>query len=250
MMLKSIDPKQNNTKMNARLKNRYSNYDAERESIWLVAYISLFTSLLAFFILSTTIIELEGSSVRRNYQQFQHALYLQVMAYKQRMKLDWLSVEESVTKGTRLTIRADKIKSEDIFRVGSDKLSTSWIGEMQDIALLLENLHLIELQQYYGRYISGIDNAGYQLHAQVLIEGHTDNRPMSGTRFPSNWELSTARALQVEQLLQAKTHLAPNLFAIAGLGSFRPAGDISDYANNRRVEIYINAQLRPKTEIP
>jgi hypothetical protein len=73
--------------MNARLKNRYSNYDAERESIWLVAYISLFTSLLAFFILSTTIIELEGSSVRRNYQQFQHALYLQVMAYKQRMNV-------------------------------------------------------------------------------------------------------------------------------------------------------------------
>lgn len=234
--------------MKSQLNNQYAHYDAQRESIWLVAYISLFTSLLAFFILSTTIIDLEGSGVRRDYQQFQHALYLQVMAQKNRMKLDWLIVEETVTKGTRLTLRTDKINTEDIFKVGSDKLSSSWQGEIQDIALLLEQLHLTELEDYYGRYLSNINATDMRLQVQVLIEGHTDNRPMNSARFPSNRELSTSRALQVEQLLQTQTKLPPALFAIAGLGSFRPVSDASDYANNRRIEIYLNAQLKPKTE--
>lgn len=193
-------------------------------------------------------IELEGSGVRRNYQQFQHALYLQVMAQKKRMQLDWLVVEETVSKGTRMTIRADKGARDDIFRVGSDKLSTAWQGELQDIALLIEQLHLTELETHYGRYLSNIHGADMRLQVNILIEGHTDNRPMSGARFPSNWELSTARALQVEQFLQSKTNLPPALFAIAGLGSFRPISNAADSAANRRVEIYLNAQLKSKTE--
>jgi chemotaxis protein MotB len=222
----------------------------DRETLWLMTYISLFTSLLAFFILSMTMVELEGSQVKRNFQKMQHDLYLQIMINKKRMNLEWLSVDETVTKGTRLTLRNDALHNQEIFPIGSDKISTDWQGELQDLAILLNQLQLDNLQQRYASWLNPIDAAGFNIIVQLLIEGHTDEQPMSSAKFPSNWELSTARALQVQQLLQLRTGLPAQQFAIAGLGSFHPAKDIKDYANNRRVEIYLNIDMVAKDETP
>jgi chemotaxis protein MotB len=218
----------------------------DRETLWLMTYISLFTSLLAFFVLSMTMVELEGSQTKRNFQKIQHDLYMQVMTNKKRLNLDWLTVDETVTKGTRLTLRADDAQDQEIFRVGSDKVSAEWQGKLQDLAVLISELQLDSLATHYAGLLSPIDAAGYQVVVQLLVEGHTDEQPMSSARFPSNWELSTARALQVQQLLQMRTALPPQQFAIAGLGSFRPVKDSSNYAQNRRVEIYLNAVMQPK----
>jgi chemotaxis protein MotB len=211
-----------------------------------MTYISLFTSLLAFFILSVTMVELEGSEVRRNFQKIQHDLYLQVVMHKKRLNLDWLEVEETVTKGTRLTLRSDRLNSQEIFKKGSDKINSPWLGELQSLVILLNQLHLEDLNTRYANLLDPVERSGFSIDAQLLIEGHTDEQPMSSARFPSNWELSTARALQVQQFLQTRTALSERQFSIAGLGSFRPSKDIKDYANNRRVEIYINAQLIAK----
>lgn len=218
----------------------------DREALWLTTYISLFTSLLAFFILSMTMVELEGSTVRRDFQKFQHALYQQVLVNRQRLGLDWLEVEETVTKGTRLTLRADRLQQQEIFKVGSDKLSPGWQSEMQTLAILLDDLQLNDLDKRYGAFTGSIKAAGFDLKLRVLIEGHTDDQAMKSARFPSNWELSTARALQVQQFLQHRTQLPPEQFAIAGLGSFRPLGDMKDYDRNRRVEVYLYAELTEK----
>jgi chemotaxis protein MotB len=206
--------------------------------------------LLAFFILSMTMVELEGSTVRRDFQKFQHSLYQQVLVNRQRLGLDWLEVEETVTKGTRLTLRADRLQQQEVFKVGSDKLSSEWQGEMQTLAILLDDLQLNDLDKRYGAFTSSIKASGLTLKLRVLIEGHTDEQPIKSARFPSNWELSTARALQVQQFLQQRTHLPPEQFAIAGLGSFRPSENIADYDRNRRVEIYLYAELLDKDATP
>lgn len=77
----------------------------------------------------------------------------------------------------------------------------------------------------------------------IRVEGHTDDVPISTARFPSNWELSAARASSVIRLFQERG-VAPQRMAAIGLGEFRPADDNASSAGrnrNRRVTIIILA---------
>jgi chemotaxis protein MotB len=80
-----------------------------------------------------------------------------------------------------------------------------------------------------------IVNAGFE----IVVEGHTDNTPIHTAAFPSNWELSLARANSVVQALIARG-VPPGTLSAKGHGEHRPV--ISNDANegraaNRRVEI-------------
>ncbi len=81
------------------------------------------------------------------------------------------------------------------------------------------------------------------LHNEVVVEGHTDNIPLSGGgKYKSNWELSNARALAVVKYFIDSAQLPPELFATAGYGEFRPVypNDSEEHRNlNRRIEINI-----------
>ena len=77
------------------------------------------------------------------------------------------------------------------------------------------------------------------------IEGHTDNKPISSARFPSNWELSTSRALTVVHLLTDMDVIPENISA-AGFGEFRPRADNETEEGrqlNRRIEIIMLPNL-------
>ena len=72
----------------------------------------------------------------------------------------------------------------------------------------------------------------------LRIDGHTDSRPISNARFPSNWELSAARAISVAQYLVSKG-VAPARLVAAGFGEFAPldpAENEEAYRRNRRIE--------------
>ncbi len=75
----------------------------------------------------------------------------------------------------------------------------------------------------------------------MRVEGHTDNRPINTSTFPSNWELSAARAASVVHLFTQRGMDASRL-AVIGLGEFRPQADNSTEQGrntNRRVVIVI-----------
>jgi len=77
------------------------------------------------------------------------------------------------------------------------------------------------------------------------VEGHTDNVPIQSSRFPSNWELSTARALSVVHLM-IKEGVVPENISAAGFGEFRPRADNETkegQALNRRIEIIMLPDL-------
>lgn len=76
---------------------------------------------------------------------------------------------------------------------------------------------------------------------QIRIEGHTDSTPISNTRYPSNWELSTARASTVLIRL-IERGIAPERLSAAGYGGFQPVADNATpegRAQNRRVDVVI-----------
>jgi chemotaxis protein MotB len=73
----------------------------------------------------------------------------------------------------------------------------------------------------------------------LRVDGHTDDRPISSSQFPSNWELSTARAVAVVKYL-ASRGLPADRLAAAGFGEFRPidtSGTDEGRRKNRRIEI-------------
>jgi chemotaxis protein MotB len=75
----------------------------------------------------------------------------------------------------------------------------------------------------------------------IRVEGHTDNRPIKSAAFPSNWELSAARAASVVHLF-TKSGMDPSRLAVIGLGEYRPAqsNDTEQGRNiNRRVLLVI-----------
>jgi len=76
----------------------------------------------------------------------------------------------------------------------------------------------------------------------IRIEGHTDNVPISTARFPSNWDLSTARSLKILKYFIDAHGYDPRKLSALGFGEFRPI-DTNDTPTgrikNRRVDIMV-----------
>lgn len=75
---------------------------------------------------------------------------------------------------------------------------------------------------------------------EVRVEGHTDDIPIKTSRYPSNWELSTARAVNVLRYIIDDFQIPSERLSAAGFGEYQPivANDSSmNRAKNRRVEI-------------
>lgn len=84
----------------------------------------------------------------------------------------------------------------------------------------------------------------------IQVVGHTDSRPISGGRFKSNWELSSARAASVIEQLVSDNAIRPEQAQAIGLADTQPVSlgrTEVEYAKNRRVEILIApGKLRPR----
>jgi chemotaxis protein MotB len=85
----------------------------------------------------------------------------------------------------------------------------------------------------------------------IRVEGHTDPRPISTPRFPSNWELSTARATSVLRYMVDSVGLAPERVSALGFGEFRPLSPNDSpegMAKNRRVDIVVLSEAMMMSE--
>jgi chemotaxis protein MotB len=77
---------------------------------------------------------------------------------------------------------------------------------------------------------------------EILVTGHTDNQPINTAEFPSNWELSSKRAINFMKILLTNPAFDPKRFSAIGYGEFRPLeSNATDAgrAKNRRVEVSI-----------
>jgi chemotaxis protein MotB len=111
------------------------------------------------------------------------------------------------------------LKEIGFFDSGSASLRPSSRAAVGEIAALLEA----------GNY-------------RIRIEGHTDDVPIHNSRFSSNWELSTARATELVQVLVTRHGFAPERLSAAGYAEFHPvaANDTDEgRALNRRVDIVV-----------
>lgn len=93
----------------------------------------------------------------------------------------------------------------------------------------------VEVLQQLKDLISGFDN-------EIMIEGYTDDVPMSSRTYATNWELSTARAVSVVRYLVEEEDIDPSRLSAVGYGEYRPVvnnDSEENRAKNRRVNILI-----------
>jgi chemotaxis protein MotB len=130
--------------------------------------------------------------------------------------------------GTRPDVRivGDRFvfQSEVLFQAGQATLRPEASGEIDRIASAL-----VELERQVPPDIPWV----------IRVDGHTDQRPIATSQFPSNWALSSARAIAVVQALIARG-VQPQHLVAAGFGEFQPLDNGTTdeaYARNRRIEL-------------
>lgn len=199
-----------------------------RSPIWLTIYSDLMTNLMLFFLM------LFGTS---------------------RMATD---VQKTIYK----TIRTEFSREEDVFIKKEEEAIKKMIGYVEErrlrgfatvkvseqrVKIMLANPVLFDLGeselkpfaipvlQQIARLVKDIPNA-------VLVEGHTDDRPITGGKLRSNWELSAARAFGVIRYFIEEENIKPERLSAVGYGEYRPLypNDTEENrAKNRRIEINI-----------
>lgn len=120
-------------------------------------------------------------------------------------------------------------QSEVLFPPGDAALSAAGSGDLDKFAMVY--------QQLAARLPP-------DLPVIIEVQGHTDRTPIRNSRFPSNWELSTARAQQVVNYL-IQQGVAPQRLAAVGMGEYHPidAADTPEaYRRNRRIELKITSR--------
>ena len=114
-------------------------------------------------------------------------------------------------------------QSEVLFSIGSAEL-----GE--------------EGQKQLNELIKALKEIGSKIPPEInwilRVDGHTDKHPIKSTQFPSNWELSAARAIAVVQYMIKKGINGKHLVA-AGFGEFQPI-NVAEVDRNRRIEFKLD----------
>jgi chemotaxis protein MotB len=104
-----------------------------------------------------------------------------------------------------------------------------------------------ELRPQTKKILDAVDSFLRKNDNLIRVEGNTDNVPIATTRYPSNWELSTARAVNVVRYLVEHDRLNPTRISAAGYGQYHPRTDNSTpeaRQENRRVDVVLlNANL-------
>ncbi len=122
------------------------------------------------------------------------------------------------------------------------KRSELWI-EVQINSDILFPSGSAELQPLARETVGKLAHVLAQVPNAVRVEGYTDNRPINTWQFPSNWELSSARAASVVHLF-VRDGIPPDRLAMIGYGEYRPVGDNATAEGrnaNRRVLLIILA---------
>lgn len=208
---------------------------------WMTTFSDMMTLLMVFFVLIVSMSEIKvkrfeealtyfqggrgvlmQQSVMSNTPQTQETLHINRLRAERFEQLNEYLRENGLQDKVQVNLRPDGVHTvitdEVMFNTGEARI----IEPARTILSLLA-----------GAISDGVE--------AVAVEGHTDSRPIRTLRYPTNWELSAARAAAVVRFLQQQEDvLDPERYVALGYGEHRPVATNASpegRASNRRVEI-------------
>lgn len=213
---------------------------------WQIVYTGFVLIMLSFFILLTSFSSLDSSKITRFVSSFSNAV--NVLSYGK-------SIEDGDTiLDARLNLNPRENPIAELFEkvrrvsreVGLEQIELRRTAHGVEMTLkdtlLFDSGRAAFLSEGYSR-LEKIARLIRLIDVPVEIEGHTDDRPIHTIQFPSNWELSTARAVAVLRYLIEKKTIDPSRLSAAGFSQNRPvaANDSPEHrSKNRRVNFVFN----------
>jgi len=174
---------------------------------WMSSMSDVITQVLCFFVM------LFSFSIFKQQQQLEH-VKKDIDEVIKKEKLEGVSTTIDPEKGLIVSM-----KEKILFETGK--------ADLDDTAKHVLDMLLPVLLKYPN---------------DIIVEGHTDNVPIHNVQFPSNWELSTARAVTVVRYFVEVKNAPPKKFSACGYSEYYPVADNSTEegrARNRRVDLVI-----------
>ncbi len=232
--------------MQYRQRQHYQN----RHNGWLMTYADMLTLLLTFFVLIVSFSSLQKSKFKQAAQSLQEAFGVlpqqeSVIEFENPVlpgrledsrdsdfqyevqEVEQLIIEQGLDREVQVKVQDNGV----LFRIDAPFLFASGKAEL----LPGPERVLGDLYRLFRKF-----------PYQIRIEGHTDTVPIASARYPSNWELSAARAVTVARYFQG-LGMPPEQIAATGYGEFHPIGDNTTATGrelNRRVEILLQIERK------
>ena len=205
---------------------------------WVVSYADFVTMLLALFMVMYAVLQIDNQKMAALQERMQKT-------FSTNLKVEY------VTKYQENSLQNNTYGTEALTKLFKDNLSqTKSINLVKDPRGLIVrvNSNVIfdegsaQIKPQAQKTITEIVKVLTKINNPVIIEGHSDSTPIKNKKFPSNWELSTARATNIISFIMKNSKISPKRLCAVGYGEYMPIGDntsISGRMLNRRVDIIV-----------
>lgn len=198
---------------------------------FLLTYADMITLLLVIFVMMYTASNLDEEKFAEAMSSFQEKI-VRIESVNVRLTKDELAMLNKLRELVKDNIDPNALIAGDtrtiVFQIPSSDLFAPGSADLMEEAGQL--------------IIETIEEEMQDAVKQVIVDGHTDNVPTKTAKFPSNWELSAARASSVARYIVKQMRYEPKFVVVSGYGEHRPMKPNTtddNRASNRRVEIKI-----------
>lgn len=250
--------------MSRRKKHHAEHHEEHTDESWLVPYADILTLLLALFIVLFASADANSAKFTQMAQSLSAAFSGSPSVFDNNTsispEMDASKPDQSQTEMAknqahlRETVELVKVKQDLDSYIQKNNLVGQLTTALTDDGLMIRikdsalfpsgSASLREESQRFGTEIAKMLGP---LSQQVVVSGHTDNVPINTYEFPTNWELSSKRAVNFMRFLLSEGKLKPERFSAVGYGEHRPLASNSideGQSKNRRVEVLIMRNFR------
>lgn len=216
------------------MKNEYYTNSKDYINRWVVSYADFVTMLLALFMVLYAIMRVDNQKLSEFQSRIQKTFGKDINVTK---------YQANDFNSKLINPDLEKLFKENISQTKSIKLLNGPKGLTIRISdKLLFDKGSADIKPQAQNTLAEIEKVLTKIDNPVIIEGHTDSTPIKNTKYPSNWELSTARATNIISYLVKRGKIKPKRLCAVGYGEYMPIADntsVSGRMLNRRVDIIV-----------